>query len=87
MRILPTNNIILKCQYVLSKVCTFMHLYLYSLITRFFIKYLMGNTFSPDIDINTGATKTRDRLGSAGIGWDPVPGFSIWHYWIPGPSF
>jgi len=27
---------------------------------------------------------TRDP-GSAGIGWDPVPGFSIWHYWIPGP--
>ena len=29
---------------------------------------------------------TRDP-GSAGIGWDPVPGFSIWHNWIPGPRF
>jgi len=31
-----------------------------------------------------GATKTRDRMGLDGIGWDPVPGFSIWQFWIPG---
>jgi len=34
-----------------------------------------------------GTTKTRDRMGLAGIGRDPVPGFSIWHYWIPCPGF
>jgi len=34
-----------------------------------------------------GATKTRDRMGLAGIGWDPVPGLSIWHFWIPCPGF
>ena len=38
-------------------------------------------------DTVRGATKTRDRPGSAGTGWDPVPGFSSWHYWIPGPRF
>ena len=31
-----------------------------------------------------GATKTRDRMGLDGIRWDRVPGFSIWHFWIPG---
>jgi len=34
-----------------------------------------------------GTTKTRDRMGLPGIGRDPVPGFSIWHYWIPVPIF
>ena len=34
-----------------------------------------------------GATKTRDRMGLAGIGRDPVPGFSIWHCWVPGSGF
>jgi len=34
-----------------------------------------------------GATKTRDRMGLVGIDRDPVPDFSIWHFWIPGPGF
>ena len=34
-----------------------------------------------------GASITRDRMGLVGIGSDPVPGFSIWHFWIPGPGF
>jgi len=32
---------------------------------------------------DTGATKSRDPVLD-GTGRDPIPGFSIWHFWIPG---
>ena len=32
---------------------------------------------------DTGATKSGDP-GSDGTDRDPIPGFSIWHFWIPG---
>ena len=36
----------------------------------------------------TAATQALNRgLLKPGIGWDPVPGFSIWYFWIPGPGF
>ena len=44
------------------------------------IKLMKGK--SPSASLNKSNTP-----GLVGIGWDPVPGFSIWHVCIPGPGF